>query len=225
MLGTVCVVNPNSSENISVQIEDAMSALAHDMGVEVEVVTCRGGPAAIESDEDVAAPGGPNVETALGQPPAANGVACFSDPGVAELRNALEAPVFGIAESAVLAAMSRGRRVGIISALDIAIPRHYRYWDRIGVSARIVADIATGRGVLDLESEDAYQDVLVTGRKLAEAGAEAVVLGCTGMTHLRTRLQSDLGMPVIEPCLAALTLAASALRDASPETGTDSPLS
>ncbi|MDE0369392.1 MAG: AroM family protein [bacterium] len=224
MIGTVCVVNPNNSENISLQIEDAVSALAHDMGVEVEVVTCRGGPAAIESDEDVAAAVGPMVETALAHPADAYVVACFSDPGVAELRNALEAPVFGIAESAVLAAMSRGRRVGIISALDIAIPRHYRYWDRIGVSARIVADIATGRGVLDLESEDAYQDVLVTGRKLAEAGAEAVVLGCTGMTHLRTRLQSDLGMPVIEPCLAALTLAASALRDASPETGTDSPL-
>ena len=225
MLGMVTILNPNSSATISNQIDDAVSSLAGDLGVGIEVVTCDDGPPAVETDEDVAAAVGPMVETALAHPADAYVVACFSDPGIAELRNALDEPVFGIAESAVLAAMSRGRTVGIISALDIAIPRHYRYWDRIGVAARIVADIATGRGVLDLESEDAYRDVLGTGRELAEAGADAVVLGCTGMTHLRTRLQSDLGMPVIEPCRAALTLAASALRDASPATGADSPLS
>ena len=225
MLGTVTIVNPNSSATISRQIDDAVSSLAGDLGVGIEVVTCADGPQAIETDEDVAAAVRPMVETALAHPADAYVVACFSDPGITELRNALDEPVFGIAESAVLAAMSRGRTVGIISALDVAIPRHYRYWDRIGVSARIVADIATGRGVLDLESEDAYRDVLGTGRKLAGAGAEAVVLGCTGMTHLRARLQTDLGMPVIEPCRAALTLAASALRDASPVTGADSPLS
>lgn len=215
MLGTVCVVNPNSSENISRQIEDAVIALANDMGVEAEVVTCHGGPAAVESDEDVAAAVGPMLETALAHPADAYVVACFSDPGISELRSALDEPVFGIAESAVLAAMSRGRQVGIISALDIAIPRHCRYWDRIGVAGRIAADIASGRGVLDLESEEAYKDVLEAGRSLVEAGSDVVVLGCAGMTHLRTRLQSDLGMPVIEPCRAALTLAASALRDAS----------
>ena len=215
MLGTVMIVNPNSSETISKQIEDAVSSLADDLGVRTEVVTCADGPSAIESDEDVIAAVGAMVETARAHPADAYVVACFSDPGIAELRSVLDQPVFGIAESAVLAAMSRGREVGIISALDIAIPRHYRYWDRIGVARRIVADIGTGREVLDLESEEAYEDVLGAGRRLADAGADVVVLGCTGMTHLRTRLQSDLGMPVIEPCRAALTLAAAALRDAS----------
>lgn len=225
MLGTVMIVNPNSSGTISMQIEAAMSSLAGDLGVEIEVVTSADGPPAIESDEDVAAAVGAMVETARVHPADAYVVACFSDPGVVEMRSVLDAPVFGIGESAVLAAMSRGRRVGIISALEIAIPRHYHYWDRIGVARRIVADIASGRGVLDLESEEAYEDVLGVGRRLADAGADAVVLGCTGMTHLRTRLQSDLGMPVIEPCRAALTLAASALRDASSGTGTDPLLS
>ena len=215
------MVNPNSSENISRQIEDAVRSLADDLGVETQVVTCAEGPPAIESDEDVVAAVGAMVETARAHPADAYVVACFSDPGISELRSAVDEPVFGIAESAVLAAMSQGRRVGIVSALDIAIPRHYRYWDRIGVAGRIVADIASGRGVLDLESEEAYEDVLDTGRRLAEAGADVVVLGCTGMTHLRTRLQSDLGIPVIEPCRAALTLAAAALRDTSLSAGTD----
>ena len=214
MVGRVTLVNPNSSDRISREIAAGVRALAGDLGVQLEVVTSRGGPPAVESDEDVTAAVGPMIEAAMKNPSDAYVVACFSDPGIDEMRAIVDAPVFGIAESAVLAAMSRGRKVGIISALDIAIPRHYRYWDRIGVSERIVADIASGRGVLDLESEDAYQDVLGTGRKLAEAGADSVVLGCTGMTHLRTRLQSDLGLPVVEPCQAAVTFAAAALRDA-----------
>ena len=213
MLGTVCVVNPNSSDHISRQIEDAVNPLAEDLGVETQVVTCAEGPPAIESDEDVVAAVGAMVETARAHPADAYVVACFSDPGITELRSAVDEPVFGIAESAVLAAMSRGRQVGIISALDIAIPRHYRYWDRIGVASRIVADIASGRGVLDLESDEAYEDVLDAGKQLADSGADVLVLGCTGMTHLRVRLQDDLGLPVVEPCQAAVTFAAAALRD------------
>ena len=213
MVGRVTLVNPNSSDRISQEIAAGVRALTEDLGVKLEVVTSRGGPPAVESDEDVAAAVGPMIEAAMKSPSDAYVVACFSDPGIDEMRDTVDVPVFGIAESAVLAAMSRGRRVGIISALDIAIPRHYRYWDRIGVSERILADIASGRGVLDLESEDAYQDVLGAGRKLAEAGADSVVLGCTGMTHLRARLQDDLGLPVVEPCQAAVTFAAAALRD------------
>lgn len=213
------MVNPNRSERISVQIDEAVRDLAADLGVEVEVVTSWAGPPAIESDSEVDAAVEPMIEASLANPADAYVVACFSDPGIAEMRATLEAPVFGIAESAVLAAMSRGRNVGVISAVDEAVPRHDRYWERIGVRPRVVRDVPTGRGVLDLESEQAYEDVLDAGRELAESGADVVVLGCTGMTHLRARLQSDLGLPVVEPCQAAVTFAASALRDAVAEKG------
>lgn len=213
MLGRVAVVNPNSSEYISTQVNDAVQPLAGDLRVEVEVLTSRAGPPAIESDDDVDAAVGPMLETARDNPADAYVVACFSDPGISQMRANLDAPVFGIAESAVLAAMSRGRRVGIISAVDEALPRHERYWERVGVAQRVVRDVATGRGVLDLESEEAYEDVLAAGRELAGSGADVVVLGCTGMTHLRARLQNDLGLPVVEPCQAAVRFAASALRD------------
>ncbi len=216
MFGRVIVVNPNSTERISAEVHDAVRDLAEELGIEVEVITSTGGPPAIESDEEVAASVEPMIETAAGHKADAYVVACFSDPGVAEMRANLEAPVFGIAESAVLAAMSRGRGVGVISAVEKAIPRHERYWDRIGVAARVVGDVASGRGVLDLESEEAYEDVLDAGRQLADSGADVLVLGCTGLTHLRARLQDDLGLPVVEPCQAAVTFAAAALRDASP---------
>ena len=215
MSGRVIVVNPNRTERISAQVDDAVRDLAEGLGIEVEVITSPGGPPAIESDADVAASVGPMIEIASGHKADAYVVACFSDPGIGEMRARLDAPVFGIAESAVLAAMSRGRSVGVISAVEEAIPRHDRYWDRIGVATRVVGDVATGRGVLDLESEEAYEDVLDAGEQLADAGADVLVLGCTGLTHLRARLQDDLGLPVVEPCQAAVTFAAAALRDAS----------
>ncbi len=215
MFGRVIVVNPNSTERISAQVDDAVRDLAEGLGIEVEVITSTGGPPAIESDEEVVASVEPMIEIAAGHEADAYVVACFSDPGIGEMRARLEAPVFGIAESAVLAAMSRGRSVGVISAVEEAIPRHDRYWDRIGVATRVVADVATGRGVLDLESEEAYEDVLDAGKQLADSGADVLVLGCTGMTHLRARLQDDLGLPVVEPCQAAVTFAVAALRDAS----------
>ena len=201
------------------QINDALQPLADGLLVEVVVVTSRGGPPAIESDDDVAAAVEPMIRTAMDNRADAYVVACFSDPGIGRMRANLDAPVFGIAESGVLAAMSRGRGVGIISAVDEALPRHERYWERIGVARRVVHDVATGRGVRDLESEEAYQDVIAAGRELAGSGADVVVLGCTGMTHLRVRLQDDLGLPVVEPCQAALRFAASALRDSTRRKG------
>ena len=61
--------------------------------------------------------------------------------------------------------------------------------------------MATGRDVLDLESEGAYRDILTKGGKLTKIGANVLVLGCTGMTHWRARLQDELGVPIIEPYL------------------------
>ena len=124
MFGRVIVVNPNSTESISVQIDDAVRGLAAELGIGIEVVTCADGPPAIESDDEVTASVGPMIQTAIDHPADAYVVACFSDPGIQEMRSTLDAPVFGIAESAVLSAMSRGRRVGVISALDTSIPRH-----------------------------------------------------------------------------------------------------
>lgn len=80
------MVNPNSSARISVQIDDAVRILAQDLGVEVDVVISPGGPPAIETDEEVVAAVEPVIDNALEHPADANVVACFSDPGISEMR-------------------------------------------------------------------------------------------------------------------------------------------
>ncbi len=210
MTGSIVVINPNSTERITRQIRDAVSVL----GGNVTVVTSPGGPPAIESDAEAAASVLPLLATAEAHGgAAAYVVACFSDPGLDELRRSDDAPSFGIAESALRAAISISEQVGIVSSVEDSVPRHQRYWKRLGIEERVVADMAVGLGVLDLETEDAYERVEAAGESLVRAAAGVVVLGCTGMTHMAERLQARLGVPVIDPCRAAVCAAMRAVSD------------
>lgn len=201
------MINPNSSARITDQIRDAVTA----SDAAVSVVTSSAGPPAIESDDDVVAAIKPMIKVAEANPAAAYVVACFSDPGLDELRAATDVPAFGIAESAIHSAMELGDRIGIISSVAASLPRHDRYWDKIGVAGRVVADVPLGLGVLELDTEEALVAALAAGRELVAAGADVVVLGCTGMTHMESRLGQELGIPVIDPCRAAVENARHAL--------------
>jgi Asp/Glu/hydantoin racemase len=199
IIAPILVINPNSSERISGQIRTAVAS-----GAEVEVVTSAAGPPAIESDADVVAAVAPMLETARTHPADAVVVACFSDPGLDELRRQSAVPVFGIAESAMAHARRLGGRIGVISSVADSLPRHRRYWDKLGVQDQVVADIPLGLGVLELDTVEAFDRARRAGLELVEAGADVVVLGCTGMTHMQGRLREVLGVPVVDPCLAAV---------------------
>jgi Asp/Glu/hydantoin racemase len=206
------VINPNSSERISNQIREAVELADAD----ATVVTSAGGPPAIESDADVTAAVDPMIATALASPAAAYVVACFSDPGLDELRSSTAVPAFGVAESAIRAALEVGSSVGVISSVADSLPRHERYWNKLGVAGRIAADVAVGLGVLELDTAEAYEKALDAGRALVTVGADVVVLGCTGMTHMQDRLAAALGVPVIDPCRAAVEIARRHLEETQP---------
>ncbi len=210
MTRKVVMINPNSTEYITRQLAEAASESV-DSDLQVEVLTNRKGPAAIQSDQDVLDCASSMLETLRNHPADAYVVGCFSDPGLALAQQEFDVPVFGIAESSIHIALDISPAVGIIAGLEKAIPRHQVYWEKLGAIENIVGEIACGRGVLDLESEEAYQDVLSAGTRLRKAGAEVLVLGCAGMTQMADRLAQDLGIPVVEPCRAALQRAADAL--------------
>ena len=206
----VVMINPNSTEYITRHLANAASETTAS-GLEVDVITNRKGPPAIESDQDVLDCASTMLETLRHHPAEAYVVGCFSDPGLATAREEFPTPVFGLAESSIRVAQKVSHRIGIIAGLNKAIPRHTVYWEKLGALDDIVGEIACGRGVLDLESEEAYRDVLAAGVKLRGAGAEVLVLGCAGMVEMADRLSGDLGLPVVEPCRAALQKAAEAL--------------
>ena len=84
----------------------------------------------------------------------------------------------------------------------------------MGLASRVVADIAVVHGVLELHTPEAADDVRAAARTLVEEhDVDVVILGCAGLTHMRAELEAALGVPVVDPCRAAVSAALTALQD------------
>ena len=83
-----------------------------------------------------------------------------------------------------------------------------------GFSGRVASIRSANVPVLALEDEQEAEEHLYAAARKAvdEDGAQAIVLGCTGMMAMRDSLEKRLGVPVIEPYSAAVQFAASLVR-------------
>ena len=216
MRDRIVVINPNSTEACTRSIDAALEPLRFADGPAIECVTLAEGPPGIESQRDSDGVIGPICAyvQARGNDAGAFVIACFSDPGLHAAREATGRPVFGIAESGYLAAMTRGERFGVISILESSVARHGRYVRQIGIAARCAGDRAIGLGVAELSQEESVLNRMIeTGAALRdEDGADVLILGCAGMARYRDRLADALDLPVIEPTQAAVTSAIGRVR-------------
>ena len=108
-----------------------------------------------------------------------------------------------------MTALTLGQRFGVIAILPASIPRHLRAFGAMGVLDRLAADRALGLGVADLADPDkSLGAIIATGKRLRdEDGAHVLIMGCAGMAHYRAPLQDATGLPVVEPCQAAVNMA------------------
>ncbi|MEP3115022.1 aspartate/glutamate racemase family protein [Nisaea sp.] len=209
MTKPIVVINPNSTEAVTEAMSAALDPLRLPGGPEIECLTNADGPPGIESqaDVDLAAVQTRDVVARRANSASAFVIACYSDPGIHACREATEQPVYGIAESGVLSAMSMVERFGVVAILDKSIPRHLRYIRTLGFESRLAGERALGLGVVELSNESVtYGRLLETGRQLRDVdGAQAIVLGCAGMARYRPSLEDDLGLSVIDPTQAAVS--------------------
>ena len=136
------------------------------------------------------------------------------DQGIYAAREVTNKPVFGIAESSILTALSLGHRFGIIAILEKSIPRHIRYIRSLGLEARLAGDLAIEIGVTALNNEvDTFTRMEEVGKELRDKrGASVLILGCAGMASYRLRLQESLGIMVVDPSQAAVSMAVAAIQ-------------
>jgi Asp/Glu/hydantoin racemase len=216
MSGTIFVINPNSSESVTSGIDAAVEPLRSSDGPEIACVTLAEGPPGIQSQRDVDSVGPPLLKMAAKLENAASAfvVACFSDPGMHSLREQSRLPVLGIAECGVLTALTLGQRFGVIAILPNSVPRHLRYFGAMGVSDRLAGDLPIGLGVAELADAGRTLDRMTeVGETLRDThGADVVVMGCAGMATYRDTLEKTLGIPVVEPTQAAVTMAIGRVR-------------
>ena len=215
MIKPIVVLNPNSSQSVTDALNESLEPLRFPGGPPIRCATLSQGPPAIESDEQVAAVAGHVRDYVCDHQNDAGAfvIACFSDPGLHQARRASARPVFGMAQCGLLTALAHGRRYGAISILASSLPRHLAAIRDLGVEGRLAADLPLGLGVLELEDRAVALPRMVTvGSRLRdEHHADVVVLGCAGMAALRAPLEEKLGIPVIEPVQAAVSMATRAV--------------
>ncbi|MDX3805430.1 aspartate/glutamate racemase family protein [Bosea thiooxidans] len=216
MSGTIYVINPNSTERVTREIDVAIAPLRIAGGPAIACLTLAEGPPGIQSQRDVDGliPSLLKRAAGLESEAAAFVVACFSDPGMHALREQSEKPVLGIAEAGVLTALTLGQRFGIVAMLQNSIPRHLRYLGAMGVMDRFVGDVPVNLTIAEM-ADDALTlgRMLAVGRTLRDTHyADVLVMGCAGMARFREPLEQELGIPIVEPTQAAVTMAIGRVR-------------
>lgn len=141
---------------------------------------------------------------------------CFSDPVIDACREALRIPVIGGAQSSCLAALNVCRSFGVILADEARLPEKKLFLRTLGVSPERIGQIAAVNlnGVSPwADRETTFKKLLACGQKMMrETHTEAIVLGCLSFLGLAEPLSRVLGIPVIDPAVAAVTTAESIVR-------------
>lgn len=141
---------------------------------------------------------------------------CFSDPVIDACREALRIPVIGGAQASCLAALNVCRSFGIILADEARLPEKKLFLRTLGVSPERIGQIAAVNlsGISPwADRETTFKKLLACGQKMMrETHTEAIVLGCLSFLGLAEPLSRVLGIPVIDPAVAAVTTAESIVR-------------
>ena len=216
MSGTIYVINPNSTARVTREIDVAVASLRIAGGPAIECLTLAEGPPGIQSQRDVDGLTPALLKRAAGleKEAAAFVIACFSDPGMHALREQSAKPVLGIAESGVLTALTLGQRFGIVAMLQNSIPRHLRYLGAMGLMERFAGDLPVNLTIAEM-ADDALTlgRMIAVGRSLRDTHhADVLVMGCAGMARFREPLERELGIPIVEPTQAAVTMAIGRVR-------------
>jgi allantoin racemase len=211
----ILVINPNSTEAVTRGIDEACAPLRMAGGPAIECVSLKEGPPGIETQQHVDGVVYPLVDLIReNQNYSAYVIACYSDPGLHTLREATRKPVLGISECGILTALTLGQKFGVIAILKTSIPRHLRYMGALGVMDRLAGELPVGLSVVELSNQDkTFGRMVEVGKRLRdEHGADVIVMGCAGMARYRKPLQDAIGVPVVEPTQAAVSMAIGRVR-------------
>jgi len=205
----ILVVNPNTTRHMTETIGAAARRVASP-GTEIIAVNPEEGPAAIEGffDEAMCVPGLLDIIRRTAGYDAVV-IACFDDTGLDAARCLTDRPVIGIGEAAYHMASMLSNKFSVVTTLARSVPALEHNLARYGLAARCARVRASDVPVLDLErpGSDARGRISAeVGRAIAEDRAEAIVLGCAGMTEFAASLSSEHGLPVIDGVVSAVAL-------------------
>lgn len=207
----ILVINPNTTQAMTDAIaeECRKSAAA---GTVIDVISPERGPRSIETHTEDAVAAAATIETVLQHRNDYDAfvIACFIDPAIQAIREIVDVPVLGIAESAAhMAALvsSKFSVITVMRRLEHQIAETIR---RSGLADRCASVRSIDLSVLSIEADlDTTVEHMEeeARRAIEEDDAEAILLGCAGLGPLDKKLQAALGVPVLDGCGCAIKLA------------------
>lgn len=189
-------------------------------GSEVIAEPIETGPAAIESARDA----GLVLPELIRLAPAAEArgfaaliIGCYSDPGLDALRELLAIPVIGPGAASLHLAAQLGTRIAVLTPKGRGLGRLAARLRALGLGELLAGVRGIGLSVLDLaKQQPGALDKAAAAAEAAVAhdGADVLVLGCMSLAFLpdiTTELSKRVGVPVVNPVLAALKTAETAV--------------
>jgi len=209
------IINPNTTASMTAKVAEAARRVAA-ADTEIVAVTSPHGPASIEGyyDEALSLAG---LLQAIRDNPDHDAVviACFDDTGLDAARCLTDKPVVGIGEAGYRMAAMLSNHFSVVTTLARSVPALQHNLRRYGMERQCVRVRASDVAVLELEEEGSCaldkirQEIALA---ISEDHAEAIVLGCAGMTALAASLQQEFGLPVLDGVACAVALCESMAR-------------
>ncbi|MEO8741528.1 MAG: aspartate/glutamate racemase family protein [Casimicrobiaceae bacterium] len=204
----ILLINPNTSQSVS-DLIGAEARRAASATTQIEVMTAPFGVAYIET----------RFEALIGAYAAANlaaehessfdalVIAAFGDPGIAGIREAIDIPVVGLTEGALMSACLLGGRFSII-----AISRRITAWYRECVQVNGLIDrLASIRcldqplrdiGAVQGDHETRLRELSI--RAVEEDGADVIVLAGAPLAGLARSIRKDIPVPLVDGVSSAV---------------------
>lgn len=202
------VINPNISESVTALIE-AEARLAAGADTQLTVLTAPMGVAYIETRFEALIAAYAVADLAGRHAPGHDAViiAAFGDPGLEGLREALDIPVLGMTEAALMSACMLGKRFAII-----AISRRITTWyreivERNGLLSRLAGIRCLDEPLRDIAS--VQQDHEARLLALCEAavrddGADVLIIAGAPLAGLARALKPRLPVPAVDGVSSAV---------------------
>ena len=142
-------------------------------------------------------------------------ITCFANANVEPSREIARIPVIGSGMAAMSYAALLGHRFSLIMASESSAYRHRHEAMKLGLEDKFASVRRSKFRVLDLleDRRATLESFLGAAREaIEEDGADVIIPACFGMTGIAREAQEILGVPVIDPAGAAITMAESLIR-------------
>lgn len=211
----ILVINPNTTASMTNAIGVAAKRVASS-DTEIIAVNPSSGPASIQGfyDEAMSLSG---LLSVVREHEGVDGIviACFDDTGLDAARCIADCPVVGIGEAAYHMASMISNQFSVVTTLSRSVPALHHNLQRYGLASRCASVRASDVPVLELENNHGDARLRISAeieKAITEDKADAIVLGCAGMTALAADFQKSYGLPVLDGVVCAVGLCESMAR-------------